>query len=44
MHPDGKLFAVLKTPGTEQTTAVNNQVSFIFNFSDELRSKLPTGK
>jgi eukaryotic-like serine/threonine-protein kinase len=43
LHPDGKRFAVLKTPGTEGATVVN-KVSFIFNFFDELRSKLPPGK
>jgi Tol biopolymer transport system component len=42
LHPDGKRFAVLKAPGTEQTTAVN-KVTFIFNFFDELRSKFPPG-
>ena len=42
LHPDGKRFAVLKAPGTEQTASVN-KVSFIFNFFDELRSKLPPG-
>jgi Tol biopolymer transport system component len=42
VHPDGKRFAVLKTPGSEQTAAVN-KVSFIFNFFDELRSKFPSG-
>jgi Tol biopolymer transport system component len=43
LHPDGKRFAVLKAPGTEQTPAVN-KVSFIFNFFDELRRRVPTGK
>ena len=43
VHPDGKRIAVLKTPGSEQTAAVN-KVSFIFNFFDELRSKFPPGK
>ena len=43
LHPDGKRFAVLKTPGTEHAAAVN-KVNFIFNFFDELRSKLPPGK
>jgi serine/threonine protein kinase/dipeptidyl aminopeptidase/acylaminoacyl peptidase len=43
LHPDGKRFAVLKAPGTEQAPAVN-KVSFIFNFFDELRRKLPPGK
>jgi dipeptidyl aminopeptidase/acylaminoacyl peptidase len=42
LHPDGKRFAVLKAPGTEQNAAVN-KVSFIFNFFDELRRKLPPG-
>jgi len=42
LHPDGKRFAVLKAPGTEQAAAVN-KVSFIFNFFDELRSKFPPG-
>jgi serine/threonine-protein kinase len=42
LHPDGKRFAVLKAPGTEQTASVN-KVSFIFNFFDELRRKLPPG-
>jgi serine/threonine protein kinase/Tol biopolymer transport system component len=43
LHPDGKRFAVLKTPGTEQTAAVN-KVNFIFNFFDQLRRIVPTGK
>jgi Tol biopolymer transport system component len=43
LHPDGKHFAVFKAPGTEQTAAVN-KVSFIFNFFDELRSKVAPGK
>jgi len=43
LHPDGKRFAVLKAPGTEETAAVNNKVSFIFNFFDEIRRKLPPG-
>jgi Tol biopolymer transport system component len=43
LHPDGKRFAVLKAPGTQQNLVVNH-VSFIFNFFDELRRKLPSGK
>jgi len=43
LHPDGKRFAVLKAPGTEQAAAVN-KVSFVFNFFDELRRKVPPGK
>ena len=43
LHPDGKRFAVLKAPGTEPA-AVVNKVSFVFNFFDELRRKVPTAK
>jgi serine/threonine-protein kinase len=43
LHPDGKRFAVLKAPGIGQTAAVN-RVSFIFDFFDELRRKLPPSK
>jgi Tol biopolymer transport system component/tRNA A-37 threonylcarbamoyl transferase component Bud32 len=43
LHPDGKRLAVLKAPGTEQAAAVN-KVSFIFNFFDELRRRVPSGK
>jgi len=43
LHPDGKRFAVLKAPTTGDTSPVN-KVSFIFNFFDELRSKVPPSK
>ncbi len=43
LHPDGKRFAVLKAPGTGQTAGVN-KVSFVFNFFDEIRRKVPPGK
>ena len=43
LHPDGKRFAVLKAPGTEQAAPVN-KVSFVFNFFDEVRHKLPPAK
>jgi serine/threonine-protein kinase len=43
LHPDGKRFAVLKAPATEQTAAVN-KVNFIFNFFDELRRTVPLKK
>jgi len=42
LHPDGKRFAVLKAPSTEPAPVVN-KVSFVFNFFDELRRKLPPG-
>jgi Tol biopolymer transport system component len=43
LHPDGKRFAVLKSPPTGETSPVN-KVSFIFNFFEELRRKVPTDK
>ena len=43
LHPDGKRFAVLKAPGTESQPAIN-KVNFIFNFFEELRRKVPSGK
>jgi len=43
LHPDGKRFAVLKAPSTEQV-APANRVSFNFNFFDEIRRKVPPGK
>ena len=43
LHPDGKRFAVLKAPGTEQVGALK-KVNLIFNFFDELRRRVPTGK
>jgi Tol biopolymer transport system component len=44
LHPDGKRFAVLKAGNGETTPAPINKVSFIFNFFDELRRKVPAGK
>ncbi len=43
LSPDGKRFAVLKAGGAETVPAPINKVSFIFNFSDELRRKLSAG-
>jgi serine/threonine-protein kinase len=43
LHPDGKRFAVLKAPNATEATPIN-KVSFIFNFFDELRRKVPAGK
>jgi eukaryotic-like serine/threonine-protein kinase len=43
LHPDGKRFAVLKTPGTGDAPKAD-KVRFVFNFFDELRNKVPTGK
>ncbi len=40
-HPDGKRFAVLKTPGSGQTAALNH-VIFLENFFDEVRRRTAT--
>jgi|SRR5579859_4689108 len=43
VHPDGKRVAVLKTPmGSEELPA--GKLSFVFNFFDELRQKVPSAR
>jgi len=44
LSPDGKRFAVLKAGSTDTAAAPINKVSFIFNFFDELKRKVPGGK
>jgi len=49
VHPDGKLFVVLKDSAVLKDSVAGeakavNKVSFIFNFFDELRRKVPPGK
>jgi serine/threonine-protein kinase len=44
LSPDGKRFAVLKAGGADAAPPPINNVSFIFNFSDELKRKVPGGK
>ncbi len=44
LHPDGKRFAVLKAGNGETGPPPIKNVSFIFNFFDELRRKVPAGK
>jgi Tol biopolymer transport system component/predicted Ser/Thr protein kinase len=44
LHPDGKRFAVLKAGNGETAPPPINKASFIFNFFDELRRKVPAGK
>ena len=41
IHPDGKRFAVLKTPDMGQATTVY-KVNFVFNFFDEVRRRTAT--
>jgi serine/threonine-protein kinase len=43
LHPDGKRVAVTKAPGSENQPVIG-KVSFIFNFFEELRRKVPVGK
>jgi Tol biopolymer transport system component len=43
LHPDGQRFAVLKAASAGETAPVN-KVTFIFNFFDELRSRVPGGR
>jgi len=43
LHPDGKRIAVLKAPNATEAPPIKN-VSFIFNFFDDLRRKVPAGK
>ena len=44
LHPDGKRFAVFKVPGSDTAPPAVTNVTFIFNFFDELRAKVPTEK
>jgi Tol biopolymer transport system component/predicted Ser/Thr protein kinase len=43
LHPDGKRIAVLKAGNGETAPPPINKASFIFNFFDELRRKVPGG-
>ena len=49
VHPDGKRFVVLKDSAVLKDSVAGeakavNKVSFIFNFFDELRRKVPSGR
>ncbi len=43
LHPDGKRFGVLKAPAAAEDSS-GNKFSFIFNFFDELRHRVPPGQ
>ena len=43
LHPDGKRFAVLKAPGTEEAATVN-KVIIVQNWFEELKRRVPAGK
>jgi serine/threonine-protein kinase len=44
LMPDGKHFVVLLPPSSANTTERQTHVTFLLNFSDELRRKVPAGK
>jgi len=44
LHPDGKRFAVCPVPETAPEEKGNAHVTFLLNFGDELRRRLPPGK
>ncbi len=44
IHPDGKRFAVFPAPEASPETKGNAHVTFLLNFTDELRRKLGAGK
>jgi serine/threonine-protein kinase len=44
LHPDGKRFAVYPVPETAPEVRGNAHVTFLLNFGDELRRRLPPGK
>ena len=43
IHPDGKRFVVLKSPASQEDSAPS-KFTFVFNFFDELRRNVPSGK
>jgi serine/threonine protein kinase/WD40 repeat protein len=44
LSPDGKRLAVVVPVGTTEATKPDHEVTFVFNFLDELRRRVPTGK
>ena len=44
IHPDGKRFAVLPVPPPSPEEKGNAHVTFLLNFGDELRRRIPTTK
>jgi Tol biopolymer transport system component len=44
LAPDGKRIVALMPVETPETQKTQNQVTFLMNFSDELRRKVPVGK
>jgi hypothetical protein len=44
LHPDGKRFAILEPVSKEAGGKESVHMTFLLNFFDELRRKVPTGK
>jgi hypothetical protein len=44
LSPDGKRVAVLMPAGATEAPKPEHEVTFLFNFFDELRRRAPTGK
>ena len=44
LAPDGKRIVALMPVETAEAQKSQNQVTFLMNFSDELRRKVPVGK
>ncbi len=44
LAPDGKRFAVLARPETNEEKPGNVHITFLLNFFDDLRRRMPTGK
>jgi eukaryotic-like serine/threonine-protein kinase len=44
LSPDGKRLAVVTTLGAPEPSKPDHEVTFIFNFLDELRRRVPSGK
>jgi serine/threonine-protein kinase len=44
LHPDGKRFAVFEPPKTPESERNTVHVTFLLNFFDYLRWRIPTGK
>jgi hypothetical protein len=44
LHPDGKRFAVFESPKTPESERNTVHVTFLLNFFDYLRRRIPTAK
>jgi hypothetical protein len=44
LAPDGKRLAVVLPVASQETTKPDHEVTFVFNFSDELHRRIPVAK